>query len=349
MDSLNNIDFKKLASQQKSIQMKMRLLALAHFKDGHSRTQIAKFLKVSRTSVNKWVQTFLEEGLDGLKEKPRTGRPPLLTPKQREQLSQYIKDKAHDTQGGRLTGADIHAYIVKEFGKYYHPDSIYYLLNHMGFAWITSRSKHPQQSQAIQEDFKKFKFETILKIPGHIALKNVDIWFQDEARFGQQNTTTRLWAERGTRPRAVKQQQFEYAYLFGSICPQKGIGEAIVVPWVNKDIMIEHLKQISSVTEKGRHAIVIMDGAGWHTEDIADDFQNISIIKLPPYSPELNPIEQVWSWLRQHYLANQSFSDYEDIVSKVCSAWNSFLECCFLECSTRVTKMCSRRWTDLTS
>ncbi|HIF9195254.1 TPA: IS630 family transposase [Photobacterium damselae] len=345
MDSLSNIDFKKLASQQKSIQMKMRLLALAHFKDGHSRTQIAKFLKVSRTSVNKWVQTFLEEGLDGLKEKPRTGRPPLLTPKQREQLSQYIKDKAHDTQGGRLTGADIHAYIVKEFGKYYHSDSIYYLLNHMGFAWITSRSKHPQQSQAIQEDFKKiFKFETILKIPGHIALKNVDIWFQDEARFGQQNTTTRLWAERGTRPRAVKQQQFEYAYLFGSICPQKGIGEAIVVPWVNKDIMIEHLKQISSVTEKGRHAIVIMDGAGWHTEDIADDFQNISIIKLPPYSPELNPIEQVWSWLRQHYLANQSFSDYEDIVSKVCSAWNSFLEC-----STRVTKMCSRRWTDLTS
>ncbi|WZD69812.1 IS630 family transposase [Photobacterium damselae subsp. damselae] len=344
MDSLNNIDFKKLASQQKSIQMKMRLLALAHFKDGYSRTQIAKFLKVSRTSVNKWVQTFLEEGLDGLKEKPRTGRPPLLTPKQREQLSQYIKDKAHDTQGGRLTGADIHAYIVKEFGKYYHPDSIYYLLNHMGFAWITSRSKHPQQSQAIQEDFKKFKFETILKIPGHIALKNVDIWFQDEARFGQQNTTTRLWAERGTRPRAVKQQQFEYAYLFGSICPQKGIGEAIVVPWVNKDIMIEHLKQISSVTEKGRHAIVIMDGAGWHTEDIADDFQNISIIKLPPYSPELNPIEQVWSWLRQHYLANQSFSDYEDIVSKVCSAWNSFLEC-----STRVTKMCSRRWADLTS
>ncbi|EKA7355990.1 helix-turn-helix domain-containing protein [Vibrio vulnificus] len=57
---------KKLASQQKSIQMKMRLLALAHFKDGHSRTQITKFLNVSRTSVNKWLQTFLKEGLEGL-------------------------------------------------------------------------------------------------------------------------------------------------------------------------------------------------------------------------------------------------------------------------------------------
>ncbi|WP_415846765.1 helix-turn-helix domain-containing protein, partial [Vibrio aquimaris] len=64
--------------------MKMRLLALAHFKDGHSRTQVAKFLRVSRTSVNKWVQTFLEEGLEGLQEKPRTGRPAFLNAMQRE-------------------------------------------------------------------------------------------------------------------------------------------------------------------------------------------------------------------------------------------------------------------------
>ncbi|GAC03751.1 hypothetical protein GAGA_0888 [Paraglaciecola agarilytica NO2] len=59
-----------------------------------------------------------------------------------------------------------------------------------------------------------------------------------------------------------------------------------------------------------------MDGASWHTDDIAKDIDNLSIIKLPPYSPELNPVEQVWSWLRQYYLANQSFKDYEDIISK---------------------------------
>ncbi|MEC6816722.1 IS630 family transposase [Photobacterium toruni] len=344
MDSLNNTDFKKLARQQKTIQMKMRLLALEHFKEGKSRTQIAKSLKVSRTSVNKWVSVFLEEGLEGLQEKPRSGRPAFLTSKQREQLSNYIKLKAQDSSGGRLIGADIHAYILKEFDKNYHPDSIYYLLKRMGFSWITSRSKHPKQSQQAQDNFKKFKIKTILKIPGHIALDKVDVWFQDEARFGQQNTTTRLWAERGTRPRAIKQQQFEYAYLFGSVCPARGIGEALVVPWVNKEIMIEHLAQISRTTEKGRHAIVVMDGAGWHTDDIANQFNNLSIIKLPPYSPELNPIEQVWSWLRQHYLANQNFADYNDIVDKVCLAWNRFNES-----ALRVTKMCSRDWINLTS
>ncbi|HDY7869280.1 TPA: transposase, partial [Vibrio vulnificus] len=135
----------------------------------------------------------------------------------------------------------------------------------------------------------------------------------------------------------VKQQQFEHACLFGSVCPARGIGQAMVVPWLNKNIMVEHLKQISAVTEKGRHAV-----ASWHTNDIAEPFDNVSIIKLPTYSPELNPIEQVWSGLRQHYLANPSFADYEDIISQVCRAWKSFLEC-----SARVRQMCSRRWIDL--
>ncbi|MBO1518298.1 helix-turn-helix domain-containing protein, partial [Oceanisphaera sp. DM8] len=75
MDDFKNTDFTALARKQKSIQMKMRLLALAHFQDGKSRTQIAQFLKVSRTSVNKWVSAYLNEGLSGLQEKPRPGRP----------------------------------------------------------------------------------------------------------------------------------------------------------------------------------------------------------------------------------------------------------------------------------
>jgi transposase len=186
---------------------------------------------------------------------------------------------------------------------------------------------------------KKFQLKTILKIPGHIALDQVDIWLQDEARFGQQNTTTRLWAEKGSRPRAVKQQQFEYAYLFGSVCITNGTSEALVVPYVNKDIMMSHLQQISDRTPDGRHAVIIMDGAGWHSDDIDTDFNNLTIIKLPPYSPELNPIEQVWSWLRQHHLANKCFKGYASIVDAVCDAWNDFVSD-----ANRVIKMCTRDW-----
>ena len=155
MNHLNNIDFKALARKQTSVQMKMRLLALAHFQDGHSRTQIAQFLKVSRTSVNKWVKTYLDEGIEGLKEKPRTGRPAFLTAEQQIQLAEFIKDKALSDDGGRLIGTDIHSYIEREFNKTYHTDSIYYLLKKMGFSWITSRSRHPKQCKKVQENFKK--------------------------------------------------------------------------------------------------------------------------------------------------------------------------------------------------
>ena len=64
--------------------------------------------------------------------------------------------------------------------------------------------------------------KTIIKILGHVALSKVDVWFQDEARFGQQNTTTRLWAEKGSRPRAVRQQQFQNAHIYGGVCQQRG-------------------------------------------------------------------------------------------------------------------------------
>ncbi|WP_051369130.1 transposase [Psychromonas arctica] len=106
-------------------------------------------------------------------------------------------------------------------------------------------------------------------------------------------------------------------------CVTNGQSQAMVMPYVNKDIMHVHLKQISMNTAEDRHAVIIMDGAGWHTEDLAININNVSIIKLPPYSPELNPIEQEWSWLRQHHLANRCFNGYESIVDAVCDAWKT--------------------------
>lgn len=185
--------------------------------------------------------------------------------------------------------------------------------------------------------------ETIRNTPWSVQLHDIDVWFQDEARFGQQNQTTRLWAERGSRPRAVKQQQFEYGYLFGAVCPANGKTEGFISPLANKAAMTQHLKQISKATEAGRHAVVIIDGAGWHTFDTAQAFSNVTLIKLPPYSPELNSIEQVWQWLRQRCLSNRVFKDYDEIVEEVSKAWNTFISV-----PDRVKQMCSRDWIKVT-
>ena len=175
-----------------------------------------------------------------------------------------------------------------------------------------------------------------------MSLEDVQIWFQDEARFGQRNTTTRIWAKKGTRPRTVQQQQFEYAYLFGAVCVNTGDSRAIVVPFSNMEAMKEQLKLISHATPIGKHSVVIMDQASWHQAYLADEFKNLTIIHIPPYSPELNPIEQVWSWLRQNEIANRCFDGYDDIVDKLCRAWNRFRAD-----KSRVISLCSRDWAKL--
>ena len=184
---------------------------------------------------------------------------------------------------------------------------------------------------------KNFLLETILNTPGHLALDRIDVWFQDEARFGQQNTTTRIWAPTGSRPRVVKQQQFEYAHLFGAVCPATGDTEAFISPYVSKDIMRQHLMQISQKTKPGRHAVVVMDGAGWHQE--FHGRSNVSLLKIPPYSPELNPCEQVWQYIKDKWLKNRCYSDYDDILEVATEAWTNFTTE-----EGRIQSLCSRDW-----
>ena len=123
------------------------------------------------------------------------------------------------------------------------------------------------------------------------ANTEIELWWQDEARIGQKNKITRRWAKRGTRPRAAKDQRTKSAYIFGAICPARGVGAALVLPRCNTQAMQWHLDEISSQVSEGAHAILILDQAGWHTTDKLVMPSNITLLPLPPKMPELNPVE----------------------------------------------------------
>ena len=156
-DKMTSIDLKSLIAKETNGRMRIRLLALLHIKEGANRAQTANYLKLSRKAVNDWAKKFYENGLDGLKEQPRTGRPCHLTPEQLMTFKEYVSKNSIKPNGGRLTGKSLVSYIKEEFGVTYCLDNIYRLLNSLNFSWITSRSKHPKQSQEIQEDFKKIQ------------------------------------------------------------------------------------------------------------------------------------------------------------------------------------------------
>jgi DDE superfamily endonuclease len=123
----------------------------------------------------------------------------------------------------------------------------------------------------------------------------------------------------------VRDTRYEWAYLFGAVCPQRRAGAAIVMPYANTGAMNLHLEEISKAVSPGAHAALVLDGAGWHGSEELKLPDNIAIITLPPYSPELNPVENVWEYFRKNKLSNRLYETYEDIVDACCDAWNALM------------------------
>jgi hypothetical protein len=175
--------------------------------------------------------------------------------------------------------------------------------------------------------------------PNELDLEAVEVWFQDEARVGQRGTVTRIWAPKGSRPRVIRQQQFEAGYVFGAVCPAEGKAAALVMPKANSEGMQPHLDVIAAAVTPGKHAVLVMDRAAWHVTAKLLIPANLSILPLPPYSPELNPVEQIWQQLRQSDWANRCYKNYDDIVEVCCQAWNRFAKQ-----PDTIRTLCSRKW-----
>ena len=157
MSPFDHIDFKSLIAKETNGRMRVRLMALSHIKEGASNAQTARNLHISRRIVNDWIKNFYAHGLEGLKEKPRSGRPSRLNEAQLTQLSEYIRNNSTKESGGRLNAQRLVSYIAQEFKLNYCISNAYRLLHQLGFSWITSRSRHPKQSDEIQENFKKIR------------------------------------------------------------------------------------------------------------------------------------------------------------------------------------------------
>jgi transposase len=136
----------------------------------------------------------------------------------------------------------------------------------------------------------------------------------------------RQWAKRGTRPRQSADQRYESAYLFGAICPARGTGAALALPFADTQAMQLHLDEIARTVKRGAHAVLLLDRAGWHTTGALNIPKNITMILLPSRAPELNPVENIWQYMRENWISNRIFSSYSDILDHCCAAWNKLTD-----------------------
>lgn len=152
----------------------------------------------------------------------------------------------------------------------------------------------------------------------------MEIWFADEARIGQKNSITRRWARRGTRPSAPQDQRCASSCIFGAACPQDGKGAALVLPFCNTTAMNLHLTEVAEMVSPGRHAVLLLDQAGWHLSGDVAAPDNITLLPLPPKCPELSVIENVWQFMPDNRLSSRIFHD--DIADPCCHRWNRLID-----------------------
>lgn len=149
------------------------------------------------------------------------------------------------------------------------------------------------------------------------------MWAEDEARFGLKTWHGRRWCARGVRPVGDGQQVYEWVYLYGVVEPLTGRSVFAFLPdlrGATVQVCLEHVAQ-----EVGEPMLVVWDGAPGHQAAAAHAPANIQLVRLPPYSPELNPVEQVWRIVRRR-LANRIFADLDELEAALTEVLQEFWE-----------------------
>ncbi len=225
----------------------------------------------------------------------------------------------------RWRRVDLQRVIKARFGVDYHERHVGTLLKRLGFLHVSARPRHPARTQRSSRLIKKLGADASTHHLADVAKGvPIEIWFQDEARIGQKNGLVRQWAKRGSRPRQPADQRYENAYLFGAICPARGKGAALALPFADTAAMQLHLDEISRHVAKGAHAVLLLDRAGAYDGKLNIP-KNITPIFLPSRSPELNPVENIWQYLRANWLSNRIFKTYDAIIDAACDAWRKLI------------------------
>ena len=277
----------------------------------------------------KWSNRYRELGVQGLFDLPRSGRKTKLAPLQESTLAKRIDDgpTAEDSVSN-FDGPTIRGILYKEFGISFSESGVYSLLRRLGFSWKSSRPQHEKNDPAAVAHWKretlpnKYK-EVRQKYPD----KKVELWFQDEMRFGEKTPQSRRWSRKSVDTRQIKQLGFRNTHIYGAVNPCSGERVGLVYPGCNSDVMSIHLDLVSQQLGGDRHAILVLDCAGWHESSKQIIVPpNITLLSLPSYSPELNPVERLWRWVKSKHLANRLIRKNEDLEKLGCELWQKLTD-----------------------
>jgi transposase len=315
----------------------LRYQAVILAAQGGTSRGIAAALSCSPRAVQQWVAKFNRGGPETLQERPHPGRPPRLSGPELLRFEERV-EAGPTPEDGLCTfhGRDLRRILAQEFGVTLSLQAVYDLLHTRDFSSLMPRPQHPDADEELQEIFKEVVVDQIQAIQEAHPDEEVQIWFEDEARLGQKGTLTRVWARKGSRPRAVRQNQYTSLYVLMAVCVSTGAASALIASGLDTEVLNLFLEQFSRELPAGVHAVLLWDGAGYHISADLKVPSNVSVIRLVPYSPELNPVENLWHYLRSHYWSLRVYRDYNALEAEAARGL-----CAVCQDAERVKSICA--------
>ncbi|NBV35212.1 MAG: IS630 family transposase [Proteobacteria bacterium] len=320
------------------VRSKTRLLCVKLAATGeYTSEEIAKICGNSKSSIFVWINAFRKDGFEGLlgREKPGpesgTFRGLPVT---------VVEELREGVQSGRWATAEAARRWLQQEHKIQKPYvTVWQWLKKLGGVLRVPRPKHPGQNPAAAEAFKKELGQKLeaLRIPAGTRVK---VWVMDEARFGLHTEVRRVWITKGVRPEVKRQTRYTWDYLYGALEVVEGRAVFAHLPTVNLECNDLFLREIIKMDPEAHH-VVIADQAGFHLRPGDNRVpEGVHLISLPPYSPELNPCEQIWDVIKDSEgVANGLFST----VGKLRKAMEPALRR-FWEDAAAVLSLVGRPW-----
>ena len=341
-DDISPEELRRQARRERDGRVSARLIAIANALEGMDRASAARLAGMDRQTLRDWVHRYNAEGIAGLCNRPAPGRRPKLSEGQMAALKAVVlagPDPAVD-KVTRWRIVDLCRWVEERWGVSYSDTGMLRVLWSLDLSHRKTRPRHPQSNEKAQQAFKKRGAARLTEITqAHPEAERFEIWSQDEARVGQKGRTGYVWWQRGHTPRGLRDAGHQSAWIIGAVCPARDTGVALVMSRLDTPAMNLFLAELGQAVAPGAHGIVLMDKAGWHTSGDLVVPENLSLIFLPPYSPELNPIERLWLHLRDNRLSHCVFQTTGEIVDTCCDAWNWLLGQ-----TGRIQSLCSYPW-----
>lgn len=299
----------KLAARAGSTETAIRCTAIQLLITGVTREQVCQALLVSERSLRHWVKAFNERGLDGLIVKKRPGRTAILNGDQAAQFARLI---AEPEQAERTfwTAKAFHGYLAATYHVECSYETVVRFFHRQGFALKVPQPWPDRQDEAQREAFRE-------RLQALSQDAEVELWFADESGFEGDPRPRRRWDKKGHKTRSTKNGDHLRMNVMGMVCPRTGEFFAIEASHSDSETFQAFLNEArKSVTAHRPRNILILDNASWHKRKSLN-WQGWEAMYLPPYSPDLNPIERIWLVMKATWFNNHVCRTLDQLIDRL--------------------------------